>query len=89
MDFITIVLMLPMLVIGLNLISCILFKRIFVFGHHQKFNKNMSISELKMKVNKPFIFGNWYRKGEASYASAVFANTLLFAALLFIAAVIT
>ncbi|RBW46476.1 hypothetical protein DS885_08115 [Psychromonas sp. B3M02] len=89
MDFITLILVVPILVIGLNLIFCILFKRIFVFGHHHKLNRNMSISELKMKVNKPFIFGNWYRKGEAKYASAVFANSLLFAALLFATAILT
>lgn len=89
MDFIALIITVPTLVIGINLISCILFKRIFVFGHHLKINKNMSIAELKMQVNKPFIFGNWYRKGEANYARAVFSNTLLFAALFLITAILT
>ncbi|WP_137297825.1 hypothetical protein [Psychromonas sp. SP041] len=72
------------LLLNVNLLMLVLVKRVFLFGQHVKKNENMSIFQLKMQCNRSFSLGNWYRKGEKGYTTAIVCNLAMYGGILWL-----
>ena len=72
------------LLLNLNLIIAVLAKRIFLFGHRYKTNKNMTTFQLNMEYGKSYSLGHWFHKGESGFTTAVIGNIVIYCGFLFV-----
>lgn len=69
----------------INLISAVKDGNVFVPGYREGTNKNMSVFELKQRVNKVFFVGEWRKEGESGFLlGVIFSVVAIFALIYFL-----